>query len=197
MIPESRHVKCIAAVVIPEGISQQVKQVVSEVGRICPLVNTRSGQLPHISEWYLGRQTSTGLNEAKRAMEKRFDILEDARLTLGDFVLIGDPRHAFLALKVVGDRKKLLRHRAAVAGELHQDPQSQFWRPHVSLGKVDILDPAFQKVRPRLETLMRGVELSFRVEETAVYGIGQKTEVARGVQKLRHVTRRDFDRYKN
>lgn len=168
------YTSCFIGVPIPEKYQQPFEDLLEKIPQVNPLFKQPYLKTPHITVYYLDKQSQNDLQKIAENVENYLEILRGVRLQIGGFGYFreGNPRVLFLKVKYP---KALKEFNEALAKSLsaYSAPDNNLpFHPHVTVAWVG--DPEAQKVfkthLSELQALLDKIDWNFKVTEVILYG---------------------------
>lgn len=167
---------------LPEKYQKDFEYLQTDVSQISPLFKTTHPKSPHITVYYLAKQSQSALPGIMEEVKKHIEILKGAKLKVGGFGYFGEnkPRILFVDVQYppeLQELNKLLSKRLSAYSSA--DNKLPF-HPHLTLAWVG--DPkaqeAFKASQLELSSRLKEVNWTFDINEVVLYGVNtsQKPE---------------------
>ncbi|OGE64270.1 2'-5' RNA ligase [Candidatus Daviesbacteria bacterium RIFCSPLOWO2_02_FULL_36_7] len=160
---------------MPEKYQQGFEDLQADVSQISPLFKTTHPKTPHITAYYLDKQTQSALPEIAESVKKYLEILNGVKLKVGGFGYFrgDDPKVLFLDVdypEAFNEFNKIISKSLSVYYSSDKDLP---FHPHITVAWVG--DPksqkAFKLYQSDLKSLLDKINWSFKITEVVLYGV--------------------------
>ncbi|MBU1031831.1 RNA 2',3'-cyclic phosphodiesterase [Patescibacteria group bacterium] len=160
---------------LPEIYQQEFEDLQADVSQISPLFKTTNSKTPHITVYYLGKQSQSAISGIAKETKKHLGLLKGAEIKVGGFGYFGEdmPKVLFLDVQYppqLQEFNKVITKSLSV----HSTTDNNLpFHPHVTVAWVG--DPkaqeAFQASRLELSSRLKKVNWIFDITELILYGV--------------------------
>jgi len=154
---------------------QEFEDIQIDVSRISPLFKTTYPKTPHITVYYLAKQSQSALPEIVEDVKKHLEILKGAKLKVGGLGFFGEdkPRVLFLDVQYPKQLKEFNKVLSKSLSNYYASDNDLPFHPHVSLAWVG--DPeaqiAFKASLSELKSRLKEINWTFDITELVLYGV--------------------------
>lgn len=159
---------------LPEKYQQDFENLQTDVSQISPSFKTTYPKTPHITVYYLGKQSQSALPEIAEDVKKHLKMLKGIKLKVGGCGYFGEDKPRILFLDVQYP-PKLQEYNKVISKSLsiYYTPDNDLpFHPHVTVAWVG--DSEAQKVfkthQPELKILLDEIDWTFEITEVVLYG---------------------------
>ncbi len=158
---------------LPQKYQQDFEDLQIDVSQISPLFKTTYPKTPHITVYYLSKQSQSALPGIVEETKKHLRILKGTKLKVGGFAYFGEDKPRILFVNVQYPQK-LMEFNKVLSKSLssyYASDNDLPFHPHVTVAWVG--DPKAQQVfkthQSELQALLE-VNWSFEITEVVLYG---------------------------
>lgn len=160
---------------LPQKYQQDFEDLQADVSQISPLFKTTHPETPHITVYYLDKQSQSSLPGIIEDVKKHLEILKGAKLEVGGFGYFGEdkPRILFVDVQYPPKLKEFNKVISKSSSIYSAYDNSLPFHPHVTVAWVG--DPkaqeAFKISRGELNSRLEKVSWIFDITEVVLYGV--------------------------
>ncbi len=160
---------------LPQKYQQDFETLQADVSQISPLFKTTHPKTPHITVYYLDKQSQSALPEIAKDVKKHLEILKGAKLKVGSFGYFGEdkPRILFVDVQYPPELQKFNKVISKSLSIYSAYDNNLPFHPHLTVAWVG--DPeaqtAFQASKAELTSRLKKVSWTFDITEIVLYGV--------------------------
>lgn len=169
------YTSCFIGIPLPEKYQQDFERLLKDVSRIDPLAETTYPKTPHITGYYLDKQSQSSIPKIAEDVESKIGMLKSVELTVGGFGYFREdnPRVIFLnvqypeALKEFND--VIIENLSA-----YKTPDNNLpFHPHMTVARLRThrAQQSFKISKPKLALRLNEAGWTFPVTEVVLYGV--------------------------
>jgi len=167
---------------LPQKYQQDFEDLQTDVSKISPLCKTTHPKSPHITVYYLDKQSQSNLVEIIKEVKKHVSVLKETKLKVGGFGYFGEdkPRILFLDVQYPSKLKEFNEVISKSLSTYSAYDNNLPFHPHVTVAWVGDPDAqvAFNACKAELTPCLKKVNWTFEITEVVLYGVdtSQKPE---------------------
>ena len=172
---------------LPQIYLKEFSQLLNEINTIDSSIETVHPQTPHVTIYYLNKQSQYALEEINSAIKPISDILNKAILPIGgfDYLTKDSPKVLFLDVKY---SKALIDYRnkvSEVLGKYSASDNNLPFHPHMTVGRIKSIQGQknFNKNRNEILARLEKIHWEFQINEIILYGV-DSTKLPEHQEKL-------------
>ncbi len=160
---------------LPQKYQQDFEDLQAGVSQISPLFKTTHPKTPHITVYYLDKQSQSSLPRIIENVKKHLEILKGAKLKVGGFGYFGEdkPRILFVDVQYPPQLQEFNKEISKSLSIYSAHDNSLPFHPHVTVAWVG--DPeaqeAFKASLSELNSKFKEANWTFDVTEVVLYGV--------------------------
>ncbi|MDO8486983.1 MAG: 2'-5' RNA ligase family protein [Candidatus Curtissbacteria bacterium] len=169
------YTSCFIGIPLPEEYQQDFESLLVDVSQIEPLLETTYPKTPHITGYYLDKQSQFKILNIAENVKSKIGLLKGVKLTVGGFGYFGgdDPKVIFLNVRYT---EALKEFNDAMTGSLSEycAPDNNLpSHPHMTVGRMRIpkVQQSFKKSVSILKNRLNKLSWTFPVTEVVLYGV--------------------------
>lgn len=159
---------------LPQKYLKEFRLVLDDIRTIDSSIETVDPQTPHITIYYLNKQSQYVLEEINENIKPFNDILNKVALTIGgfDYFTKDNPKVLFLEIKYP---KALINYRNKISRFLEKYSASDNnlpFHPHMTVGRIKSIQgqQSFNKNRNEILAILEKIHWEFKISEIILYG---------------------------
>ena len=169
------YTSCFLGIPLPEQYQIEFEKLLMDIGKIYPDLETVYPETPHLTIYYLDRQSQLVLPEIVGTVAEYSSMLSGCSLKIGNlgFFRPGDPRVLFLKVKYP---LALTNFNEVIATKLvnftTEDDNLPF-HPHMTVARMEteMAQLSFARNKSLLEKIMSQIYWNFPITELVLYGV--------------------------
>lgn len=160
---------------LPQKYQQDFETLQTDISQISPLFKITHPKTPHITIYYLAKQSQSDLPGIAKDTKKHLEILKGAKLKVGGFGYFGEdkPRILFVDVQYPPQLQEFNKVISKSLSNYSAYDNSLPFHPHVTVAWVG--DPkaqnAFKASLLELNSILKEVDWTFDVTEVVLYGV--------------------------
>ncbi len=169
------YTSCFIGIPLPSKYECEFARLLKEVNEIDASLETVDPKTPHITIYYLDKQSQMVLPKITKIAENHISILKGANLKISNlgFFRPGNPRTVFLDVKyplILSDFNEIMAQNLA---DFSADESNLPFHPHMTVAgmRTDEAQNTFARKKPTLEKTMSRISWHFPVTELVLYGV--------------------------
>lgn len=169
------YTSCFIGIPLPEKYQLDFERLLMDISEIDPSIETVYPKTPHITGYYLDKQSQFIIPKIIKNVKSKISLLESVKLTVGGFGYFrgNDPRVVFLDIQYP---KALKEFNDAIAKNLsaYNAPENNLpFHPHMTVARLRTphAQQSFKISKPQLVLRLNGVCWTFPVTEVVLYGV--------------------------
>lgn len=168
------YTSCFVGIPLPSKYENEFADLLREVNKIDTNLEVVDPKSPHITIYYLDKQSQMVLPNIAEIVENHISILKgvDLKISNLDFFSLGNPRTVFLNVKyppILSDFNEIIAQK--LAGFSTNESNLPF-HPHMTVAgiRTEEAQSAFARKKPILAKTMSKISWNFPVTELVLYG---------------------------
>lgn len=182
-----KFTSCFLGIPLPQEFQQEFKQLLADIHSNNPHIEVVRPQTPHVTVYYLNKQSQFSLNEIKELVQLKMSIVKNIKIQISGFGCFFEENPKVLFLDVVypmaltdfnKEISKLLRKYNASDNKLTS-------HPHMTIGRIKNKQAkeSFKINEKNLKSRLNIINWDFQVKEIILYGV-DSTESPERQEKL-------------
>lgn len=169
------YTSCFIGIPLPEKFQPDFESLLRDVSQIDPLLEITYPKMPHITGYYLDKQSQFYLPDIVQSVESKISLLESVELTIGGFGYFrGDnPRVIFLNVQYPEALKGFSDAVAESLSKYYAPDDNLPFYPHMTVAKLITprAQQSYEMTEPKLKLRLNEVNWTFPVTEVVLYGV--------------------------
>lgn len=169
------YTSCFLGIPLPQEYQKEFEQLLLDISLMFPELELVAFRTPHITIYYLDKQSKFALSEIKEVIKNKTNILVNLSLTVGGFGYFSENNPKVLFLEVnypsalTDFNKEIVKTLIKYSALDNNLP----FHPHVSLGRIKSIQAQenFKKVETNLKTKLSNIRWGFQIKELVLYGV--------------------------
>lgn len=169
------YTSCFVGIPLPQKYEGKFGDLLQDINEIDPSLETVDPKTPHITIYYLDKQSQRVLPDIARKIQDYVTVLNGLDLKIGNlgFFRPGNPRVLFLDVKyplILNNFNDILAQNLV---SFFTDDNNLPFHPHMTVARMrtESAQNIFAKKKPILEKIMSRVSWNFPVTELVLYGV--------------------------
>ncbi|MDO8638629.1 MAG: RNA 2',3'-cyclic phosphodiesterase [Candidatus Daviesbacteria bacterium] len=169
------YTSCFIGIPLPKEYENKFMGLLEGVNRIDPNLETVDPKTPHITIYYLDKQSQVVLPKIAKVVEDHASMLSGVNLKIGNlgFFRPGNPRVIFLDVKyplILSDFNEIIAQNLA---GFSADNNNLPFHPHMTIARMGTEEAqnTFAKKKPTLEKRLSEISWNFSITELVLYGV--------------------------
>jgi 2'-5' RNA ligase len=172
-----QYTSCFIAIPIPAALDADLQKAVKSVSGEFPNAVIADVRTPHITLYYLDKQSQLALPEIEAQVRKRANMLVGSTITIGAMGLFGgeQPRVLYLQAECSEEIYAFQRQISSGLTTYHAPDNDHGFVPHITLARIKPSDAkSFKDHNYTISDALDSVKASFEVKELCIYGVDSR-----------------------
>lgn len=173
------YTSCFIGIPLPKEYKKEFELLLKDINKICSSFELVEPKTPHITLYYLDKQSQNDLPEITKSVESVIDLLKNTEITVGGLGSFGgdDPRVLFLNVLYPKVLKEFNQSVTQLLRNYYADDNALPFHPHMTTARI-ITPGAKQDVKESISKLkerLDKISWTFPVTEVVLYGVDSTT----------------------
>lgn len=168
------YTSCFIGIPLPKQYQQEFETLLKELSQINPQLETTYPYTPHVTGYYLDKQSQFYLPDIAKSVKSKLNILKSAEMTIGGFgYFIGDvPRVIFLNVSYPDNFREFNIALAEILKKFYDPDNDLPFYPHMTVGRLrtQSAQQLFEQSKSNLKIRLNQVSWTFPIREVVLYG---------------------------
>lgn len=169
------YTSCFIGIPLEGEYINNFKQLLHDIHTIDPFIETVQSQTPHITIYYLNKQSQYLLEKINKKIQPFTEILSEITLTIGGFGYFTEDNPKVLFLDVMYP-EALADYRNKISEVLEEysgSDNSLLFHPHMTVGRINSTQAkeSFKENEKEIVARLNRVHWEFKIKEIALYGV--------------------------
>lgn len=169
------YTSCFIGIPLPEKYQQDFESLLADISITEPLLDTTDPKTPHITGYYLDKQSQLALPNIAKSVDSKVGLLKGVELTVGGFGYFrgNDPRVIFLNVQYPEVLKEFNDALTENLSAYYASDNNLPFHPHLTVARLRTPQAqlSFNSSKPKLTSRLNKVNWTFPVREVVLYGV--------------------------
>lgn len=164
---------------LPKEYKKEFEVLLKDINNICPFLELVNPQTPHITVYYLDKQSKYVLPKIAEKVESTINLLKGVEITIGGLGNFGsdDPRVLFLNVLYPNILKEFNQKVTQLLKKYYADDNALPFHPHMTAARIVTPEAkqSFKESLLKLKDRLDKINWTFPVTEVVLYGVDSTT----------------------
>lgn len=171
---DKEFTSCFVGIPLPEEFQDEFKSFLRKINQIDPDIETTFREAPHITLYYLDKQSQNHLVEVEEIVKQYISLLKGVSLKIGGIDTFGgdNPRVLFLPVVYPDVLKEFNKVLSKNLKKFVTFDDELLFHPHMTVARFTEKSQAtWENNRTAVEQAMKKIDWQFTVIEVIIYGV--------------------------